>query len=161
MDITESLVNRFEEKVKVGRGCWEWMAFRNPTRPCEISGYGRFQIGKRGYLAHRVSWRIYRGEIPEGMCVMHKCDNPCCVNPKHLSIGTLSDNAVDKVEKGRANPACGEQQHNSKLKRHEVIEIRMFYEVGGFSQAELGDIYGVRRRTINGIVRRQSWKHLE
>ena len=76
-------------------GCWRWIRAR------DTGGYGRIRVGN-GYMgAHRFSWEIHRGPIPEGMLVCHKCDVPCCVNPEHLFIGTTFDNSVDKMRKGR------------------------------------------------------------
>lgn len=89
----------FLKKVGKTKDCWIWNASQIPT------GYGRFKsktITNSGY-AHRASWLIYNGEIPPGMCVLHKCDNPSCVNPKHLFLGTMTDNMRDRDNKGRTH----------------------------------------------------------
>ena len=91
--------DRFLAMVKKTKGCWIWTGFKNPK------GYGNIQKGRRGgrpLMAHRVAWEIYFGEIPEGMQVLHKCDNPSCVRPGHLFIGTAQDNTDDMINKGRA-----------------------------------------------------------
>jgi hypothetical protein len=93
------VVARFWAKVRKGDGCWEWQASRNS------SGYGWFRFGPQGSRtptgAHRVSYVLTKGPIPEGMQVLHRCDNPPCVNPSHLFLGTNDDNHADKVAKGR------------------------------------------------------------
>ena len=81
-------------------GCWNWNGYRNKT------GYGFTRIGGRGskgILAHRLSWVLHHGEIPEGLHVLHKCDNPSCVNPNHLFLGTNLDNIKDRTAKGRSS----------------------------------------------------------
>lgn len=105
---------RFWERVKKGDGCWLWDTARDKD------GYGRFPIGASGEnKAHRVSWRIHHGEVPEGLCVLHKCDNPPCVNPKHLFLGTLKDNAVDCASKERTarGKRNGAYTHPEKILR--------------------------------------------
>lgn len=93
--------NRFWAKVDKGSDaeCWEWTASRNSY------GYGQLAVvlpsGKRPRLAHRLSWELHVGPIPEGMCILHRCDNPPCVNPSHLFIGTKADNYRDMRAKGR------------------------------------------------------------
>lgn len=93
------LADRFWEKVRKTDGCWEWLAYT-----CKF-GYGRIG-GVRGQVldAHRVSWELHNGPIPEGICVLHHCDNPPCTNPDHLFLGTLSDNLADMYAKGRQGP---------------------------------------------------------
>lgn len=87
---------RFWEKVSFGDRCWEWNAFKDPA------GYGRFGIGGGvSLLAHRVSWWLSNGPIPAGKCVLHECDNRCCVNPAHLKLGDQKQNAIDRESRGR------------------------------------------------------------
>lgn len=85
---------RFWRHVKVGDGCWEWTRSKS---------YAKFWDGQRSVFAHRKSWEIHHGPIPEGMCVCHRCDNPICVRPDHLFLGTQRDNIIDMVSKGRWN----------------------------------------------------------
>ena len=75
--------------------CWEWIAFKNKD------GYGLFGYNGKNQKAHRVSWQLHNGPIPDGLCVLHKCDNPSCVNPNHLFLGTNADNIKDRVNKNR------------------------------------------------------------
>lgn len=99
---------RFESKVEriPFHTCWEWTGSLM-TRSDEGHRYGSFYYGGRSELAHRVSWLISRGPIPEGLWVLHRCDNPGCVNPDHLFLGTQTDNMQDCARKGRAEGAQG------------------------------------------------------
>lgn len=92
---TDERVSRFWGRVRKGEGCWEWQALRSGQ------GYGMFPIANRHYGAHRASWEITNGPIPDGMVVRHDCDNPPCVRPDHLRIGTHQDNVMDAVERRR------------------------------------------------------------
>jgi hypothetical protein len=104
--ITEKLKTRFFSKVKIGapNECWPWLA--SLTR----KGYGKFGINVKTYEAHRVAWMIFNGAI-NGMCVCHRCDNPLCVNPNHLFLGTNKDNVLDMVAKGRNVSAYASKTH--------------------------------------------------
>lgn len=148
------LEDRYWEKViKHGPNeCWEWTGAKNKK------GYGLIGRGGRGdgnERAHRVSWMIHYGPIPEGMFVCHKCDNPECSNPHHLFLGTVQDNNADMVRKGRhVNGECS----YSKLTKAEVVEIRKRYQSGKASQYKLADEYNVSRSLIGMIVNGERWK---
>ncbi len=139
----------FDRNVDRCDGCWEWRGYRNPK------GYGFTRPGGRGVkgvLAHRLSWELHRGEIPEGMQVLHRCDNPPCVNPEHLFLGTNLDNIRDRVAKGRpggsqawTTPMLGERHPNCRVSGAVVEEIRRRYAAGE-APAAIGVSLGVTRQ---------------
>lgn len=150
---------RFNESYKVNEltGCWEWKM--NFTR----GGYGSFFYMGKIQRAHRVSYFLHKGEIRDGFVVCHKCDNPKCVNPDHLFVGTYSDNNKDKVLKGRhakSNPKiAGILNKISKLTDDDVVKIRNLAS-SGISKAEIGRIFNIRDSHVCKIVSRQSWRHV-
>lgn len=140
--------------VEKSSTCWEWAGWRNPE------GYGGLRIeGQTRELAHRVAWVMYQGAIPGGLCVLHKCDNPPCVRPCHLFLGTWGDNNRDTHQKGRARPARGERSGTSKLTEDQVHEIRSLSEEG-VSGVDLAHRFNVTSATISNIIHRITWKHL-
>ena len=106
--------------------------------------------------AHRVSWELHRGPIPEGMSVLHKCDNPPCVNPEHLFLGTQKDNAEDCRVKRRTT--CGEKDPRHKLTSKDVEGIRELRNSSNMSYRKLSKMFGVDRSTIIKIVSGKTWK---
>lgn len=137
---------RFWRKVKKTKSCWLWIGNRN------ADGVARFFYNDRVECASRVSWLFKHGAIDEGLCILHKCDNPTCVRPSHLFIGTPKDNMIDAVKKGR-NPIC-------KFTIAGVRRVRDRYK-RGWSVQKLADHYGVAHQTISHIVRRVNWKHVK
>ncbi len=133
-------------------GCWLWTAY------CHPNGYGQFHFMRRRRPAHRISWMLVKGPIPKGLFVCHHCDNPPCVNPAHLFLGTSADNQRDSSNKGRMH--LGEADGNSKLTKEEVLEIREEYAHGDMLQRELAKAYGVTPTQIGNIVKRKFWKHI-
>jgi hypothetical protein len=113
---------------------------------------------RRMYFAHRVSWEVHFGPIPSGMLVCHRCDNPRCVDPNHLFLGTNDDNMADMVEKGRQ--CRGSDCHTSRLSVKDVLEIRALHATGEHSQGSLARRFGVWYNTIHMIVTRKSWRHV-
>lgn len=133
--------------------CWEWQGPIVGGR-----GYGKFQSSGETLSAHRVSYELHHGPISDGMCVCHTCDNPSCVNPHHLFVGTPADNMADKVRKGRHRR--GEETRSAKLTRKDVIKIRSLASAG-LSNSEIARRFPVSRRNIRFIVERKTWRHVK
>jgi hypothetical protein len=125
------------------------------------NGYGTLWCNdrKRHIGAHRASYEIHFGEIPDGVIVCHKCDNPLCVNPEHLFLGTHSDNSQDRDNKGRGNRALGEASTSSKITDVIVHQARDMYDEG-YSQVDITRTLGIKRGNVFKIVHRQTWKHI-
>jgi hypothetical protein len=141
--------------------CWIWTAHRHPTGYGGIGGGGRRVGTKR---ANRVAWELTFGPVPESLFVLHKCDNPTCVRPDHLFVGTPGDNRRDCVAKGRSNDQArgrkGEANRNAKLTTAAVREIRARYAQGGIKQQELAEQYGVTQSIVSKVLLMHSWAHV-
>lgn len=136
-------MERFWSKVEKSSGCWKWLG------ALHSGGYGLFRYLGKTVRAHRFVWEAIYGPIPPRKHVLHKCDNPDCVNPEHLFIGTAEDNAKDAVSKGRAS--------GQKLQVSEAVKIRELYATEKYTHAELGKLFRVSRRTIGDIVNRHTF----
>lgn len=152
---------RFWSKVKIGDPdeCWNWLAGLTST------GYGMFNFDNKPLKASRVAWMLTSGEIPNNLCVCHKCDNPLCCNPKHLFLGTRKENSEDMVKKGRqsrgkkhGDTVRGELNPVHKLTWDTVREIRMRYGDGNITMTQLAKEYSVDRKLIHNIVYKKAWK---
>ena len=144
---------RFEEKyVKADSGCWEWIAAKH-------EGYGIIRYGPKYMLSHRAAYVLYVGEIPNGLLVCHHCDNPGCVNPEHLFLGTQKDNMRDCANKGRCKSkgAPGEKHWHAKLTKDKVGVIRAMW-LGGARNGALARMFGVSNQTITDVVYYHCWK---
>lgn len=108
---------------------------------------------------HRVAWELANGPIPDGMVIMHRCDNPPCVELSHLVLGTQKENIADKYAKGRARVAVGERCGKSTLTTEQVIEMRRLY-AQGVPKAELAIRFSVSRPNVYVVVTRRTWKHI-
>ena len=168
-----SFLERFWEKVTKTDRCWNWNAAHNEHR------YGIFRIAGRNEKAHRVAWSIAFGD-PGALCVLHRCDNPPCVRPDHLFLGTQEENIQDMLQKGRGVPgialgeylalardamrkaphrrARGERAGNAKLSASDVASIRATYAAGMITQKQLGEKYGVTQANVSIILKGDSWK---
>lgn len=149
--------DRFWVKVEKTDGCWLWTAYRNPQ------GYGMVNTRTRiPVLAHRASFFIATGIDPGDQCVCHKCDNPPCVNPDHLFLGSLADNNADMLAKGRASGGSfpGEMAPWSKLTEDDVRIIRSEYAFHGGGR-KAAKRFGVTTSTISCIQRGKTWTHIQ
>lgn len=137
---------RFFEKVSKGSGCWHW------TGGITKGGYGNFCLNDKNKLAHRFSYEIHRGPIPEGMIVCHSCDNRSCVNPDHLFLGTYQDNTDDMIAKGRM--ARGEKHSSSKLSDAERMQIISLCRSGKCTQKSVAQRFGVVPSTVRTVLKK-------
>lgn len=145
---------RFMSYVQKTDGCWIW------TGGKARAGYGTFHVTGNKYVpAHRFSYMLSKGPIPEGLYICHKCDNPPCVNPDHLFAGTQVENMQDAIRKGRFK-IQGEDSWHSKLTTLEVLGIREAYANGGVIKAELARRYCVTPQLIGKIISRKLWTHI-
>ena len=157
MTIQDNFWNFFEVD---SNECWNW------TRSMTNKGYGHFSLNGKDMTAHRMSWILTNGEIPNGLCVCHKCDNPRCINPNHLFLGTKLDNAKDAIDKGRfrfvskKDKAFGEKHGLTTLKNRDVKEIVHKYRNGIAKTTKLSKEYGVCVQTICNIVKGKTWSHI-
>ena len=161
---------RFWKRVNKTDTCWLWTGTRNPN------GYGmiRARPGKTRDLTHRVSWMLHNGDIPDGLCVLHRCDNPACVRPEHLFLGTRADNVHDMVAKGRgargANSGSaryprlrarqGEAHGSARLTERDVRFIRDEFAANRMTKRELATMFSVAPEHVHRICRRLVWKHV-
>ena len=156
---TLTVAERFWGKVdrKGPDECWPW------TAASSTSGHGRFWRDGKLVVASRVAWELAHGPIPAGLFVLHRCDNPLCMNPDHLFLGTQQDNVADMVQKGRLKPysACGENHHHAKFTDADVRSIRSDYRAGGVSQRELARRYNASQGAISDIVLGRRWAHVK
>lgn len=144
----KNTVEDFYKRYKImDNGCWEWQYGLT-------DGYGRFTFNNKIYLAHRYSYELHIGPIPNGLYVCHHCDNRKCVNPNHLFLGTHDDNMKDKLSKNRS--AKGINHGLSKLTNAQVLEIRNSNE----SQINLAKKYNVTKTAICLIKNRKRWDHI-
>ncbi len=153
------LEERFWAKVekRASSECWVWRGYRLPK------GYGTIGLaGHRGskILTHRLAYALVNGPIPEYICVLHSCDNPPCVNPAHLFLGTQKVNVDDMIAKGRQRHARGASNGRPKLNECDVRNIRIEFAKGDVTQASLAYFFGVTPSVISRVIGRQKWVHV-
>ena len=132
--------------------CWIWCGKRR-------NGYGLFLVNNKKFYAHRFVLFLYGVDVPKNKCVMHSCDHPSCVNPQHLSVGTMADNCADRDRKGRQVAPRGEQSGRAKLNSNQVEEIRTRFRLGGISRKQLAQEFGVSYSLIVQIISCRIWRH--
>lgn len=147
------VTDRFLDKVyaEPNTGCWLWAS------SCDEHGYGRFSYRGKNRKAHRIAYRLFVGPI-RGTCVLHRCDNPACVNPHHLWRGTQEDNIADMDAKGRR--AKGAANGRAKLSRSAVLDIYARAHRDDANVSALAREHGVSRRTVRSIRDGELWSHL-
>lgn len=165
--LTLEILERYWPKIDLSDldGCWPWMAGRLHW------GHGAFTINAKMERAHRVMWVLHYGEIPQGLCVCHQCDNPPCCNPNHLFLGTHRENMADRNAKGRTasgdrsgsalHPEVhqGERHWKTRLKEVDIREIRALR--GQIRQIDLASRFGVDQGQISAIQLGKAWKHIK
>jgi hypothetical protein len=134
--------------------CIEW------NGALSSSGYGNVTVNRKTWKAHRLAWTRANGDIPEGLCVLHKCDNRKCINVEHLFLGTKQDNCDDMMRKGRGRKAYGERHALAKFTSEDVRRIREAHLFGA-RQVDLAAVYGVHQTAISTVTRRAGWRHVE
>lgn len=146
-NLNRTTEERFWEKVIIRPNeCWGWKGFRN------AAGYGCFHLQGGPHIdAHRFLYQLLNGPIPDGLFVLHKCDNPQCTNPEHLFLGTHLENVKDMWSKGRAWP----QKYHSKVTDQAAAEIRALLAKGELSQREIGERFGVSETTVRRIKKNE------
>lgn len=149
---------RFWQYVNKTDACWLWTGTKMPFGHGQIIDGPKSRGGKL-VLAHRVSWEMHHGEIPDGLCVCHRCDVPACVRPNHLFLGTHADNMQDCASKSRNHH--GESHFFAKMTPDLVREIRTRYANGGISQSTLAKEYGLFQTTVSELIRHKTWKHVD
>lgn len=158
---------RFWSKVDTSGECWIW------TGSCATSGHGRFNGRRTPIPAHRYAYEISVGPIPDGLYVLHACDNPPCVRPEHLFLGTQADNMADAARKGRTarGDRSGPRLHPERMTRGErrrdakltdaVVRVIRARHAAGTKQVDLARDYGVCRQTIQALLLRKTWTHVD
>ena len=150
-------MKRFWEKVDKSGDCWEWLDYK------QDAGYGRFWFEGKNHLAHRMAYQLTVGEIPKGdgyhgTCVLHRCDNPSCVNPNHLFLGTQADNLRDAANKRRCivPSSVGTANNHAKLTEYKVLKIRK----SSGTLKEIAAKFGVSLSLISLIKNNKLWNHI-
>jgi hypothetical protein len=150
MTIPNTIETFYKRFKPAANGCWEWISHLDRQKK-----YGIFNYQARHWRAHRLSYWFHKGEFNLDLYVCHTCDNPLCVNPDHLFLGTTQDNTSDRVKKDRS--AKGEKNGDSRLTDDQVKSIKSSLE----SVTELSKKYKVSRTTVYKIKNRQSWQHIK
>jgi len=154
--LRKTLKQRLLDNVRVDEqtGCWDWLKFKDRNK------YGHIKVLGKSELVHRVAYQTLVGDIPSGMFVCHRCDNPSCLNPEHLFIGTNQDNIDDKVAKNRQSK-IGQQKGSkhslAKLTEKDIVDIR----ISTLSQNKLALLYGMTQSSISQIQNKITWSHVQ
>lgn len=140
-------------------GCWIWQGYK--CEPRKMYGLTSLALDgpRKKVLTHRASYILWKGEIPNGMYILHSCDVPLCCNPEHLHLGTAQDNINEMKERGRERKALGEKNRHAKLNDNIVLEIRKLYR-SSLTQAQIMEKFNLPSSTTSYIVNNKTWKHI-
>jgi hypothetical protein len=144
---------RFLERIKKENQCWIWCGYISKH------GYGVSSYRSKSFLSHRLSWVLFKGFLPKELDVCHHCDNPKCVNPDHLFLGTAKDNIRDCFNKKRKSHK-GEKHPRAKIQEKDVIKIFELRK-NGWTHQKLADRFKLKQGTISNILHRRIWKHVD
>jgi len=155
--LTRTNEERFMEKVELipFHTCWEWIGAKHSKK-----GYGSFGYKNKVIKSHRVSYMLFVGSIPDNKHVLHRCDNPTCVNPRHLFLGTHKENMEDRNTKKRQAFLKGSLNGNCKLTENDVLKIRNKYLTQKTSYAKLANEFKVSKKLILNIIQKRAWSHV-
>ena len=148
-DYAEILLRLIRNTSITPTGCWEWLGSKS------VAGYGRIKFDGRYWATHRLMAHLKIDDVDENSIVCHRCDNPSCLNPEHLFIGTQKDNVNDRDAKGRRNQARGERQGSAKLTEDQVKAIRLDTR----KQSVIAKEYGSTRTHVGNLKANRAWKH--
>ena len=150
--VKKKLLNHIEINEK---GCWLW------KMACSNRNYGVIRVNGKNLYSHRISWQVFNGNIPKGLCVLHKCDVRNCVNPNHLFLGTDKDNVDDMDRKGRRvnKPSFGQNHPNAKLTNEKVKKIKLLIEEG-VSQREIAHRFSISQTAVCSINNKRTWENV-
>ncbi len=151
-EFDDGFLQRFWSKVNKGGDdeCWEWQG------AIQSRGYGTIGFHGKTKLAHRISYELHFGKIPAGKCVLHRCDVRSCLNPKHIFLGTIKDNNVDMVRKGRQ--ARNEKNGSAKLNWEKVQMMRELYKQGKTTYKILAEKFEISEVNARAVIKEKYWK---
>jgi hypothetical protein len=144
---------RLVQNSQIENPCWIWLKRKDDD------GYGRITFRRTTISVHRLAYAVFKGDFDDVWHVCHTCDNPPCINPKHLWLGTNNDNMKDRDKKGRHCPLQGEKHGRHKLIEEEVRQV-FYLQKEGYSERKIGKIIGVSGVQVHRILSGQAWKHL-
>ncbi len=142
-----TLKERFMQKVD---NDWHWIGAKNKD------GYGQIKVDGVQMGAHVISYELFNGSVPEGMFILHSCDDPSCVNPEHLRLGTHLENMKDRMKSGHYKNMIGSNNMNAKMSDSQVLEIRNLYAEGNMSQSEIAKMFGIHQTQVSRYVRNET-----
>jgi hypothetical protein len=150
--IEQCRIGLLDKVEKDENDCWNWIGNKSDT------GYGRYYFEDKVQKAHRVSYKLFVGDIPQGKLICHKCNNRLCINPQHLYVGNHKDNYSDAIKAGTVYMKNGEDNPFAKLKKEQVIKIKELYIPYKVSAQKLANIFRTSRKNILHIVNNETWR---